>query len=127
MARMSADPDGYNPNDIIQRLKRLLESGKSGIDYTIIPRDKNESLIETYVISEQDRIDILKRLTVNEYDGWEYGNNTDFPKDIIHFFHYETSLIPRGIEDAKSKRIKLYIKLTWTKPSNVLIVISFHE
>ena len=66
MPNISTDPDGYGPDETVQRLHRFLDSGLYGIDYTIICRDKNEDLIRTYVMSEHDRINILKKLTVEE-------------------------------------------------------------
>ena len=126
MGNLSIDPDGYSPSDTVSRLHRCIESGIYGIDYIVLPREENESLIEDYIISETERINILKALGIDNYEGWEYSDNKDHSNDIVHIFHYKTSLIPRGIEDAESQVIKLYIKVTWTKPTGVLIVISFH-
>ena len=69
-----------------------------------------------------------RKLTIDDYDGWEISDNEDFPKDVIHFFHYSDSFIPRGVEDGASQTIRLYIKLTWSRQmENVLIIISFHD
>ena len=127
MGSLSTDPDGYGPKDIVDRLRRCIETGVYGIDYTILARDKNEELIDKYIISEADRIDILRGLSIDNYDGWDYSNNNDFSKDIIHKFHQVVSLLPRGIEDAVACDFKLYIKLTWTKSGEILIIISFHD
>ena len=127
MRSSSTDPDGYRPEDVVARLKRCLDSGIYGYDYTIIARDINEDLLEKYVLTENDRIDILKKLSVDDYDGWKNSDNPEYLNDIIHFFHHKVVLIPRGIEDAEKIDVNLYIKLTWTKPESVLIIISFHE
>ena len=127
MRSSSTDPDGYRPEDVVARLIRCLESGIYGYDYTIIARDINEELLEKYVLTENDRLDILKKLTINDYDGWKKSDNPEYRDDIIHFFHHKVALFPRGIEDAETQDVNLYIKLTWTKPGSVLIVISFHE
>ncbi len=127
MKSKTRDPDGYSPNDIIDRLHRFIDSGIYGLDYTIEARDKNEEFFEKYCITPDERIDILRKLTISNHDGWELSDNPKYPKDVVHFFHYSTQLFPRGIEDAELKNVKLYIKLTWAKTGNILIVISFHD
>ena len=128
MRKYETDPDGYGPDDVIARLKRYLESGTNGIDYTFLYRDKNEEFFSKYIITENDRINILKKLTLDDYDGWELSDNTSFPKDVVHIFHYIGFFIPRGIEDAASERVRLYIKFTWSKyQNNILLIISFHD
>ena len=121
------DPKGYGPDGVVERLKRCIETGIYGIDYTIIPRPKNEELLEKYVLNEDGRNNILKSLTTNDYEGWEYSDNVEYKKDVVHIFHREVQLIPRGIEEAKACRVKLYIKLTWTSQDGILIIISFHD
>ena len=127
MRNISTDPDGYGPEDIVARLKRCIDTGIYGIDYTISSRDKNEELFEKYVITENDRIDVLRKLTVNDYEGWERSDNPDYPQDIVHFFHYKLLLFLRGVEEADKRTVNLYIKLSWTKPEGLLVIISFHE
>ena len=128
MIKHQKDPDGYGPDDIIARLKRYIDSGRNGVDYTFLYRDKNEEFFSKYIITEDDRIKILGKLTADDYDGWEPSDNPDFPKDIVHIFHYIDFFIPRGIEDAVSERVRLYIKFTWSKYQNsVLLIISFHD
>lgn len=127
MGTHSTDPDGYSPGDIISRLQQCIETGTYGLDYTILPREENEKFFEKYLISEHDRINILRKLNVYDYAGWDYSDNPEHPKDIVHFFHYTSKLIPRGEPDAELRSVKLYIKITWTKPGAVLIIISFHD
>lgn len=128
MKSFDTDPNGYGPDDIVDRLHRCIDSGVYGIDYTIIARPKNEDFFSKFIITEKERIAILRNLTIDNYDGWEISDNEDFPKDVIHFFHYSDSFIPRGIEDGASQTIRLYIKLTWSRQmENVLIIISFHD
>ena len=123
----SIDPDGYSPKDIIERLHRCIDSGVYGLDYTILSRDKNDEFYSKYIITEQNRIKILRDLSLENHDGWEISDNQQYPNDVIHFFHYTATLFPRGIEEAPAQKVKLYIKLTWTKSGTVLIVISFHD
>ncbi len=128
MKKNETDPDGYSPNDVIARLKRYLDSGCSGIDYTFLYRDKNENFFSKYLITESDRVKILKELTTDDYDGWEFSDNPEFPKDIVHVFRCIRAFVPRGIENAASENIGLYIKFTWTKyENNMLLIISFHD
>ena len=127
MPCLKKDPNGYSPSDTISRLHNTIDSGVLGIDYTIIPREKNEALLESYNITENDRIEILKSLEECDYEGWEVTENKKHYKDIIHFFRKSVSLFPKGIEDAPAKKVNLYIKLTWQYSNNLMIVISFHE
>ncbi len=124
---MTTDPDGYCLDDIIARLHNCIDNGRPGLDYSFLCRAENDSLFENYVISDSERISILRQLTIVDYEGWEYSNSSDYLKDIIHFFHKPVSLFPRGIEDGQEETVNLYIKVTWTKPQGVLIIISFHE
>ena len=127
MRSMNTDPDGYSPSDTIARLHRTIDSGKYGIDFTIDPRPKNEKLLQQFILSNDDRIKILRSLSVANYDGWEMSTNTSYPNDIIHFFHCDANLMRKFVEDAPTETIKLYIKLTWAKPDCLLFVISLHE
>ncbi len=36
------DPDGYTPDDIVDRLHRTVQNGVYGIDYTVNPGDKEQ-------------------------------------------------------------------------------------
>ena len=128
MDKCEKDPDGYGPDDIVAKLRRYIDSGRNGIDYTFLYRDKNEEFFSKYIITENDRIDILRKLTTDNYSGWEYSDNPNFPRDIVHVFKYAASFIPRGIEDAPSEMVRLYIKITWSKyQNNILLIISFHD
>ncbi len=121
------DPDGYEPDDIIARLHDCINNGKPGLDYSISPRPENEMLLQEYIITEKERINILRGLTLSNYDGWDYSDNSQYPNDIVYLFNKRVSLIPRGKEDADKQFVKLYIKITWQKPVGVLVVISFHD
>lgn len=128
MNTTSPDPNGYSPKDIISRLHRYIYSGVYGIDYTIIPRFNNEDFFERYLITEEDRICILKNLEIENYRGWDYSDHPNFPNDIVYFFSYPISLIPRGIEHASKEYLELYIKITWPQSQNsFMLIISFHD
>ena len=127
MKQITIDPDGYSPNDIVERLHRCIDSGVYGLDYTILARDKNEEFYQNYNITQEERIAILRKLTPANHDGWELSNDPNHSQDVIHFFHSSAQLFPRGVEEAPLQNVRLYIKLTWTKSGNFLIVISFHD
>lgn len=127
MKQKTRDPDGYSPNDIIDRLHRCIDLGVYGQDYIISAREKNEEFYQNYLITERERIEVLRNLTISNHDGWDFSDDPCHPEDIVHFFHYSTQLFPRGIEEAPLQSVNLYIKLTWTKSGNILIVISFHN
>ena len=50
MKQKTIDPDGYSPNDIVDRLHRCIDSGIYGMDYTILARNKNDVL---YYLGDQ--------------------------------------------------------------------------
>ena len=68
MDKCEKDPDGYGPDDIVAKLRRYIDSGRNGIDYTFLYRDKNEEFFSKYIITENDRIDILRKLTTDNYN-----------------------------------------------------------
>ena len=127
MRHTTKDPDGYEPGDVVIRLRYCIDHGTRGIDYTILPRPENETFFQKYVISDDERIAIRRRLTSEDYEGWDYSKNADHPDDIVHVFKTQAMLFPRGKEDAEQEVVILYIKLTWGKPEGVMIVISFHD
>ena len=112
---------------VIQRLRQTITKGRYGIDYTIIPRDKNNLLREKYIVDDRKVRDILNSLNTEDYISSEKSTNEDFENDTVHIFIKTVDLIKRyaGIEYTK---VKLYIKLSWTKNGSVkMFIISFHE
>ena len=127
MEDMMRDPNGYSPSDIVNRLVNCISSGYEGINYTVIPRDKNEKLFKDYVITSAKRREILKSLTINDYKRWESSDNPDYDS-LVYFFAKTVKLIPRYFEDASEKDVDLYIKVSWDENNNnLLFIISFHE
>lgn len=127
MNDLMKDPNGYGPGEIVARLQRCICSGVEGIDYTFIPRDKNEALFRQYNIDSKKRRDIVSSLTVDDFVKWDYSNNTSF-NGIVYIFEKKVKLFPRYIEDAKETDVELYIKLSWNDETNgILVIISFHE
>ncbi|WP_022777592.1 hypothetical protein [Butyrivibrio sp. AE3009] len=47
MDKCEKDPDGYGPDDIVAKLRRYIDSGRNGIDYTFLYRDKNEEFFQS--------------------------------------------------------------------------------
>ena len=127
MKSLTVDPNGYRPSDTIERLHRTIDSGGYGQNYMILPREKNEYLMEKYVISEQERVNILRSLEEENYLGWELSEDSKHPKDVVHFFRKDIPLFQKGIEESPYHTVELYIKLTWRYPDYLLIIISFHE
>ena len=118
------------PEKIVEKLRQTINTGKFGIDYTIIPRDKNNSLREKYIIDDYKIKEILLDLTVDDYIKTELSTNKGFPDDIVHFFKKDVCLILRFFDNnIEQQKVKLYIKFTWTKTikKGNLIFISFHE
>lgn len=119
----------YKPENIIERLRHTINTGKYGKDYAIIPRDKNNSLREKYLIDDSKVKAILLDLNPDDYIESGYSDNDDFINDIVHIFGKEVQLIPRNSEKIDYEKVKLYIKFTWTDSGNgkYLIIISFHK
>ena len=116
------------PEQIVNRLRQTIKNGRNGIDYTILPRDKNNLLREKYLIDDSKIKMILLDLTMEDYINSDDSNNDDYPEDEVHIFGKDVSLYPRYSEKLLPQNVRLYIKFTWTKTNNRnLIFISFHE
>ena len=121
------DPDGYTPDDIVDRLHRTVQNGVYGIDYTVNPGDKEQKLRDEYIVDDNLIAKILCSLRKENWKYYEFSNKKGREKDIVHFFEISYLLRPRLKEEAHEESVVLYIKITWAKPDNNLFVISFHE
>ncbi len=118
----------YTPEDILSHLRQTVTKGKYGVDYTIKRRDKNDELREKYLIDDCKIKDILLSLTADNYICSEDSDQEDFPDDIVHKFIKNVHLIRRYSDSIIPENVKLYIKFTWPKQTNkILLIISFHE
>ncbi len=114
------------PENILSHLRQTITKGKYGVDYTVIPRDKNKELREKYYISDSKVKEILLSLTVDDYICPKESDNEDFPDDIVHIFIKTEKLIQRFTDSFVD--VNLYIKFTWPRQNNKkLLIISFHE
>ena len=120
---------GKEPEKIIEILRQTVINGKFGVDYTIIPRDKNNELREKFLINDYKVKTILLSLSEDDFIKTEKSTSENFPNDIVHIFKKNVSLIQRYTETFDSQIIKLYIKFTWTEQIEFrnLIIISFHQ
>jgi len=114
------------PENILSHLRQTLIKGKNGVDYTVIPRDKNKELREKYFVDDSRTKEILLSLTAEDYICSEESDNEDFPDDIVHIFIKTEKLIQRFADSFVD--VNLYIKFTWPRQNNKkLLIISFHE
>ncbi|MBE5900186.1 MAG: hypothetical protein E7279_11430 [Lachnospiraceae bacterium] len=114
------------PENILSHLRQTLIKGKNGVDYTVIPRDKNKELRENFFIDDSRTKEILLSLTAEDYICSEESDNEDFPDDIVHIFIKTEKLIQRFADSFVD--VNLYIKFTWPRQNNKkLLIISFHE
>lgn len=121
------DPDGYAPGDIVERLCRTVSNGTYGIDYTVRPGEKEQKLRDDYIVDDKIIADILCSLEVADWMEYQISTERGHEKDVVHFFEKICFLMPRLKEEADKEKVKLYIKITWAKPSSKLFIISFHE
>ncbi len=118
----------YKPENIIERIRQTIRTGKFGKDYTIIPRDKNLLLRETFIVDDEKIKTILLSLSVEDYVKSESSDNESFQNDIVHIFTKEVHLIRRYSAKIEAEKVNLYIKFTWSFSQNkTMIIISFHE
>lgn len=117
----------YNSETIIRRIKRTIQNGEFGIDYTISKRDKNEYLKQDYNINDEKIIQILMDLEPENFIKAEKSNNSRHPDDIIFVFKKKVLLMPRWIEHAEYCNVMIYIKITWPEGQDSMFIISFHE
>lgn len=121
------DPQGYAPKDVVERLHRNINNSVYGIGYAVKPSAKNSKLREDYIVTDNKIREILLSLTVDDYLKWDYSDNVNYQGEIVHLFQKIVPLIPRYQEDAKERKVSLYIKITWMGKEGLLIVLSIHE
>lgn len=117
----------HNTENVIKRIKRTIQNGRFGTDYTIAKRDKNENLKQDYNLNDKKIIQILMDLEPENFIKTEKSNNSRHPDDIIFVFKKKVLLMPRWIENAEYCHVIIYIKITWPKGKDSMFIISFHE
>lgn len=106
--------------------EEFLESAKELIrqdQYTIIARDENEELLENYLISEDDRKQILLDLEIDDFSKVDKNRNLKF-SGLVYIFKKKVYLTDRYLNE--DSLVPLYIKMS-SQLNDHVIVISFHE
>ena len=121
--------DQLSPGDALSRLKQLITNGRYGQNYTYMPSEKNNLLLETYHIDENKRKDIILSLELSDHIKDEYSNDTDHPDDYIYvFIKRGVSLLPRFYKELHYEKIDIYVKFFFcNEDSSVAVILSFHE
>jgi len=91
--------------------------------YVISPKDKNDNLMEDYIIKESERKQVLLQLTVNDLIKFEKNNHPNY-KGYVYVFKKKVQLLHRYLFE--KTWVNLYIKFS-SIIENFVIVISFHE
>lgn len=104
----------------LEGVRKAISAGR----YQIAPRPKNRELIEDYLISEQDELDIINSLTAMDFSSAVHNDHIGREYEILYIFGKDITLRKR-FEDME-RTVSLYIK--FNKIENwYLCVISFHE
>lgn len=108
-------------DDYLERVRTLLSKGKFRLDNR---REKNAELFETFVISEQDAIDICMNLTPADFCNKTQNEHSGFEHEILYIFRKDLSLLERFT--TTERIVTIYIKFN-NIDDNFLVIISFHE
>ncbi|MDD3142004.1 MAG: hypothetical protein PHX08_24000 [Lachnospiraceae bacterium] len=126
-AKKRVDLSDEEIEEKVLRIKQTIQQGRFGCDYTLTHGIKMKRLKENYFIEDSRILEILKDLDLINFIKAEYSDNEKFPDDIMYIFKKHVSLMPKLIENAEMQIVCIYIKITWTQPSEIMLVMSFHE
>lgn len=127
---MQMDPmDHLSPAEALARLKQLIKTSPNGINITFERTEKNKLLLETYLIDDKRKLEILLSLKDSDFIKDEYSDNPCYPNDYFYvFIKKAVPLIPTYSDSPAYKMVDLYIKFYFLNEKHSLIVIlSFHE
>lgn len=104
----------------LQGVWAAIEVGK----YQIAPRPKNREFLTEYVITEEEELDIIKRLTPMDFSNAVSNDHRGRESETLYIFGKEISLLERF--GNQERTVSLYIKFNKIS-DRYLFVISFHE
>ena len=104
----------------LQEVWGAIEAGK----YQIAPRPKNRELLTEYIISEEEELAIIKRLTPMDFSNAIPNDHKGREYETLYIFGKDISLLERF--GNRERTVSLYIKFNKISDQYVF-VISFHE
>lgn len=113
--------DKEKVKEFLEKCKALLATNEC--DFSI--RDKNNDFDKCYPLKHNDKIEILRSLSVNDCVKIAPNLNSNYHECDVYIFIKESNLIVYGEEDT----IRLYIKMYLIEQVHFdkIIVISFHK
>ena len=106
--------------EYLQGVWNAIEAGK----YQIAPRPKNRELLTDYIITEEEELDIIKRLTPMDFSDAVPKDHRAREYEILDIFGKNINLLERF--GNQERNVSLYIKFNKIS-DQYLFVISFHE
>ena len=108
--------------DYLENIKSILDSnGRLVIQFD---KYKNNTFKYLYKITKKDVEEVLRTLTVNDFEKKELSKNNNYINRELYFFSsIRTYTAANGREDT----MKLYIKIDLYDDKNMIVVVSFHE
>ncbi len=104
----------------LQGVWKAIDAGK----YQIAPRSKNRELLTDYIISEEEELNIIKKLTPMDFSNAVPNDHRGREDEILYIFGKDIDLLERFGD--QEKNVSLYIKFNKIS-DQYLFVISFHE
>ena len=87
-------------------------------------RDDNDAFRIKYAFKDKDVIQVIESLEASDFVEYRLNKNPRFPNEYLPVF--KKNLTCTNIY-GKEDNIELYIKLSFMKDNNLLVVVSFHE
>ncbi|MCI7473644.1 MAG: hypothetical protein MSB10_08215 [Clostridiales bacterium] len=117
-----SEPDQARVKIFLERAKALFPTSQ----YTFKPSDKNRELDIEFNLRDQEKVEILKSLTVEDCIEIRQNDNVRYPDADIFIFMKQVNLESYGEEITATLYIKDYI-ITVPPNMEMVIVISFHR
>ena len=110
-------------NKYLEEVKKAVRAGRYRIEINNNRQD-NQDLFMDYVITEEQRKQILLSLTPMDFSEVRYNEHKGFEHELLYIFGKDVNLLPRF--GSGEELVSLYIKFNKLE-SRYVIVISFHK
>ena len=118
--------------EVLDKMRECISKGRLTFSMDEKERLKNTRFLRQYLVSQEERVDMLKSLTFKNFAQEELDRYESTPKEKyypnMYIFKLEKDLKERLTR--KNKRVEIYIKIQFFKLNDKedgTLTISFHE
>ena len=118
--------------EVLDKMRECISKGRLTFSMDEKERLKNTRFLRQYLVSQEERVDMLKSLTFKNFAQEELDRYESKPKEkyypSMYIFKLEKDLKERLTR--KNKRVEIYIKIQFFKLNDKedgTLTISFHE